>query len=278
MWGGKIFYFQPSFSVQIQSLVDYLHDLNANTDVHICLSLGYAPPLGAILCMNDIFYARPDRPKALESFANIQPQSDQMNTLRVSSVQEFTDEAFAGAVGNKGSMPMLFAGIKALITTRVVKMSTTVRADTSILEYAVETYQAAFEKLKGVKNLIFSITFEPLPVSLMGQSIARGGNALGLKPSDGPLVVVLFYSSWDSSSDDETIYTVNKEALVRIEKEAESRSVLASYLYMKYAFTHQDPIGSHGAESQAHLQAVSAKYDPEGFFLAAGAGPFKLSA
>lgn len=40
LWGGKLFYFQPSFSGQIQSLVDYLHTPNADVDVHICVSLG----------------------------------------------------------------------------------------------------------------------------------------------------------------------------------------------------------------------------------------------
>ncbi|KAI0006958.1 FAD-binding domain-containing protein [Xylariaceae sp. FL0662B] len=259
LWGGKVFYFQPAFLGKTRSLVDYLHDPNADVDIHICLSLGYAAALGDIVCMNDIFCARPEKPKALEPFADIEPQIDQMNTLRVDSLKNFTAEAFSGALSN-----------------RVVKMSTTVKADTEILEYAVETYRASFEKLKGVENLLFSITFEPLPVSLMEQSVARGGNSLGLKPSDGPLVVVLFYTSWDSPSDDEIVYSVNKEALQAIDNEAQRKRVSASYLYFSYTSTHQDPIGSYGAESKKRLQAVSAKYDPDGFFQTAVAKPFKL--
>ncbi|RYP26836.1 hypothetical protein DL768_011554 [Monosporascus sp. mg162] len=258
LWGGKIFYFQNSFSGQIQSLVDYLHNQN-DVDVHICVSLGYAAALGDIMCMNDIFCLNPEKPKALEPFADIQPQIDQMRTLRVDSLKGFTDEAFAGAPAN-----------------RVVKMSTTVKADTKILEYAVETYHASFKKLKGVENLLFSITFEPVPVSLIEHSISRGGNSLGLKASDGPLVVVLFYTSWDSPSDDEKVYEVNKEALETIDSEAQSKEVSTAYRYLNYTFTHQDPISSYGPESKAHLQAVSAKYDPEGFFQTAGVGPFKL--
>lgn len=101
MWGGKLFYFQPSFPGQIQSLVEYLHDPNADTGVHICLSLGYAAALGDIICMNDIFCTRPERPKALEPFASIQPQIDEMNTLRVDNLKSFTDEAFSGASSNR---------------------------------------------------------------------------------------------------------------------------------------------------------------------------------
>lgn len=174
-------------------------------------------------------------------------------------------------------MSMVLLILKALISNRVVKMTTTVKADTRILEYAVETFRASLEQLKGVGNLLFSITFEPLPVSMIKQSVARGGNSLGLKPSDGPLVVVLLYTSWDNSSDDEMVYDVNKGALENIDKEAQKRDVYASYRYLNYAFTHQDPIGSYGPVSKAHLKSVSAKYDPEGFFQTTGAGSFKLS-
>ncbi|KAI1653887.1 FAD-binding domain-containing protein [Daldinia decipiens] len=260
LWGGKVFYFEPSFSGQIQNLVDYMHNPEADVDVHICVSLGYAAAVGSILCMNDIFCTKPEKPKALEPFADIQPQIDQMKTLRIDNLKNLTTEAFSGAPSN-----------------RIVKISTTVKVDTGILKYAVETYHAAFEKLKEVENLLFSITFEPLPVSMIEQSIARGGNSLGLKPSDGPLIVILFYNSWDSPEHDEKVYDVNKKALEVIDKEAQSRSVSAAYRYLNYAFTHQDPISSYGPESKAHLQAVSAKYDPEGFFQIAGVGPFKLS-
>jgi hypothetical protein len=101
MWGGKIFYFQPNFPGQIKSLVDYLHAPSPETNIHICLSLGYAAALGDIMCMNDIFCTTPAKAKTLEPFANIQPQIDQMNTLRVDNLKSFTDEAFVGASPNR---------------------------------------------------------------------------------------------------------------------------------------------------------------------------------
>ena len=101
MWGGKLFYFEPSFPSQIRSLVDYLKNPQSETDVHICLSMGYAAALGSIMCMNDIFCSRPVKPKALEPFADVQPQVDQMRTLRVDNLKSFTDEAFGGAAKNR---------------------------------------------------------------------------------------------------------------------------------------------------------------------------------
>jgi hypothetical protein len=156
-------------------------------------------------------------------------------------------------------------------------MTTTVKPDASILEFAVQTFRESFEELRNVNNILFSVTFEPIPVCMIEQSNARGQNALALKPSSGPLVIILFYTSWYDANDTDHIYEVNKRALRRIEDEAKARSVAADYLYLNYAFTHQDPISSYGDESKARLQAVSAKYDPDGFFQSVVVGPFKLS-
>lgn len=158
-----------------------------------------------------------------------------------------------------------------------MKTSTTVKADTKILEYAIEAYHAAFEKLKGVENLLFSITFEALPGSLMERSIVKGGNSLGLNPSDSPVVVVLFYTSWDKPNDDRKVYDVNKEALENIDNEAKNRDVSAIYRYSSYTSPEKALFGSFGPESKRYLKTITTKYDPDGFFQITGAGPFKLS-
>lgn len=155
-------------------------------------------------------------------------------------------------------------------------MSTTVKGNADILEYSVKAYHAAFDRLKQVENLLFSITFEPVPSSIIRNSISRGGNSLGLESKDGPLVVVLFYTSWDNPSDDELVYGVNKDTIASIEEEAHKKKVSASYRYLNYAFAGQDPFASYGSATKDQLLKVSMKYDPDGFFDSAGAGPFKL--
>jgi hypothetical protein len=57
--------------------------------------------MGAVLCMNDILCLSPHKPKSLEPFADIQPQIDQMRTLRTGTLKSFTDEAYAGAAANR---------------------------------------------------------------------------------------------------------------------------------------------------------------------------------
>jgi hypothetical protein len=157
-----------------------------------------------------------------------------------------------------------------------MKMLTTVKADASVLEFAVKEFHAALEKLKDIKNLLFSIKFEPIPVSMIEQSEARGTNAINLKTSDGPLVVILLYASWDEASGTDRVYKVNQEAFGKIEKEAEAKSASATYRYLNYAFLHQDAIFSYGNASKTKLREVGARYDPDSFFQTAGAWPFKL--
>jgi FAD/FMN-containing dehydrogenase len=72
MWGGKLFHFELSFSGQIYTLVHYLRQDKPETDIYICLSLGYTAAMGAVLCMNDIFCLLLHKPKSLEPFVDIQ--------------------------------------------------------------------------------------------------------------------------------------------------------------------------------------------------------------
>ena len=105
----------------------------------------------------------------------------------------------------------------------------------------------------------------------------RGGNAFGLDPSDGPLVVVLLYTSWDERESDEMVFKASKDALQSIDKEAAAKGVSSAYSYLNYAFPgFNDPVASYGSAQQVFLQEVGKKYDPEGFFQTAGVGPFKL--
>jgi hypothetical protein len=51
--------------------------------------------------MNDIFSLKPAMPKALEPFANVQPQIDSMKSLRVDTLKGLADEGFSGAAANR---------------------------------------------------------------------------------------------------------------------------------------------------------------------------------
>lgn len=155
-------------------------------------------------------------------------------------------------------------------------MNITVKADVATLQAAADIYTGGLGPVKPVEGLTASFTLQPYPVSLMEQSEATGGNSLGLKSSDGPLVSILLLTYWQNRSDDDAVIAFMKEALDKMKQDAESRGQLLPFVYMNYAWTHQDPINSYGAENKKKLQHASKKYDPEGLFQKSCPGGFKL--
>ncbi|KAF4631708.1 hypothetical protein G7Y89_g6423 [Cudoniella acicularis] len=262
IWGGTVLYFAPSFPSQIEALVNELRDPNASKETHLMISIGYSPLYGKdVLCLNQPYYTQAvENPPVLDPFTKIQPQIDAMNTMRLHSLKDAADEQ----AGSSQSQ------------VRCAYMNITVKADVDTLRAGSDIYTAGLESVKTVENGLFSLTLQPYPVSLIEKSAASGGNSLGLDPADGPLVSVLLLSYWKNKSDDDAVLAFMKSTLEMIRQDAASRNQLTPYVYMNYAFSHQDPIGSYGAKNKGKLQEASKKYDPEGLFQKGFPGGFKL--
>jgi hypothetical protein len=155
-------------------------------------------------------------------------------------------------------------------------MNVHVKADAPTLSYASDLYVAGIEPLKNVANITASFTLQPYAVSLLDHTDFQGGNVLGLGPSDGPIVSVLFLTWWDDAEDDELVISTLRGIMDQIKADAATRGTLIPFEYMNYAYDFQDPITSYGAASKAFLQATSKKYDPTGFFQDTVPGGFKL--
>ncbi|OJD15367.1 hypothetical protein AJ78_04372 [Emergomyces pasteurianus Ep9510] len=260
-WGGSVYYFQPSFPLQIEAMVKELRNPNATEETHLMISIGYAAQFGQIMCHNQVYYTQAvERPPVLEPFTTIQPQVDQLNSMRIQSLVESASEQASDAMDRQ----------------RCAYMNTTLKADITTLQAVADIYTSALDPLKSLEGLICSLTLQPYPNSLLKKSALHGGNSLGLDPADGPLVSVLLLTYWKNNSDDEIVLGVMKETLEKVEKAAVSRNQAADFKYMNYSFNFQDPIGSYGPENKQKLQKVSQKYDPEGLFQKSVPGGFKL--
>lgn len=95
-WGGSVFYFPPSFPGQIEALVGELKKPDASAETHLMISIGYSvsfAQLGGDLCMNQLYYTGPvENPPVLEPFATVQPQIDQLNTMRTLNLKDAAAE------------------------------------------------------------------------------------------------------------------------------------------------------------------------------------------
>ncbi|XDG00627.1 hypothetical protein ABKA04_000242 [Annulohypoxylon sp. FPYF3050] len=236
-WGGSVYYFPPSF-----------------------LTIGYSAAfaqMGGDLCMNQLYYTREvEKPAVLEPFVSIQPQVEQLNSMRMLSLKD------AAAEQSQQSAD----GI------RCAYMNTTVQADAATLQAASDIYTAALGPLKAIDGITCSLTLQAYPVSLL----EKCDISLGMTVADGPLVSVLLLTWWKNKEDDEKIIQTFKGVLEKIDQDAASRGTAHPFKYMNYAYSFQDPISSYGPGNQEKLREVSVKYDPDGLFQKGVPGGFKL--
>lgn len=210
------------------------------------------------IIVNNLEYTKEEaNPPVFENFTSL-PQS--FNTMRVSNLTDFTLEI---AVSNPdGRRQLMMTGT----------YSNSAKMMSTIFDIANRTLQS----IDDVPNLVYSITFQPMPTAITSKAKSRGGNSLGLSASDGNLFNMLLAVSWDDSADDARIEQHAKDLFQECEDEAKKLGLYNKYQYLNYAAPWQDPISGYGAAQKAKLQAVSKKYDPKGVFQKQVPGGFKL--
>ncbi|KAH8432049.1 FAD-binding oxidoreductase [Aspergillus melleus] len=238
-WGGSVYYFEPSFPSQMEALVTEVQKPDATEETHLMISIGYAAQFGQTMCQNQVYYTQNvEKPAVLEPFTAIEPQVDQLNSMRLQSLKEAASEQASVAMDQ----------------LRCAYMNITVQADVETLQTASQVYTSAIEP----------------------KSAEHGGSSLGLEAVNGPVVSVLLLTYWKNRSDDEQVLGTMRGVLERIEEAVESRGQSVPFRFMNYSCTFQDPIASYGPENKQRMQNVSRKYDPKGMFQKGVPGGFKL--
>jgi hypothetical protein len=93
LWGGSVYYFAHSFPSQIEALVNEIQKPDASEETHLMISIGYAAQFGQTVCQNQVYYTQAvEKPAVLEPFTAIQPQIEQMNSIRMMSLKEASSE------------------------------------------------------------------------------------------------------------------------------------------------------------------------------------------
>ena len=155
-------------------------------------------------------------------------------------------------------------------------MTTTVKLNATILQNTATAFTASLPRVASVEGLYYALTFQPLPVALLKQSEARGGNSLGLDSADGPLAIVQLLAHWQNAGDDNTIIPAGRRFVNLVNAIAQGQGQASPFRFMNYAYKGQEVIQGYGAEAGEKLRAASKKYDPEGFFQTGVPGGFKL--
>lgn len=168
----------------------------------------------------------------------------------------------------------------------------TFKVSAKLLSKIVDIFLEEIQPILGVKDVIPSIVLQPInkdEIHLFGKN---GGNCLGIKDGDGPLIRTYPSTNWDSlanhsivfstvfrwslSEDDSIMSIAGRNIQDRAVALAKEMGLHHRYIYQNYANISQDVFGGYGEENREKLKKIQKKYDPEGIFVKLQPGYFKL--
>lgn len=143
-----------------------------------------------------------------------------------------------------------------------------------MLRAAYDAFSNSLEGVKDIKDLTWSMSFEPLPPQIYQRNAA--GNTLGLANRSGTRVVCLFSHAWSDEADNERATAAAAALVGAVEKSARDLGAYDPFVYLNYAGDWQDPISSYGDESVQQLRRLRDRVDPNGVFTRLVPGGFKI--
>lgn len=148
------------------------------------------------------------------------------------------------------------------------------KLDRHMVEFAFNVSFDEFSQILDVQGIVPANTLQVITIPQLDQFQKKGGNAFGLTPADGPILLINLSFRWELAEDDERVMRAAANVVRRFEEEAARRDVTEKFLYMNYASQYQDVLGSY--RDTKVLKKVARKYDPREVFQKLQPGYFKL--
>ncbi|PGG98860.1 hypothetical protein AJ80_09442 [Polytolypa hystricis UAMH7299] len=266
MWGGVRAHL---FSLDIKTiLIDGITSFNQHVadDPKLAVIISFSYNYGMLFTSLVADYALPQAdPDILAShfgdLSSITPASD---TTRVTSLSDLTEELGAAA-------PI---GFRNQFTTATFKNGA--KLLNGIVDIFITEVNRVKDSISTTSGFVPTVAFQPMPTVMTSKFSKRGGNALGVSPSEGPLILAQFNWQWASSADDHIVIPAIKSIVDQSNALAEEMGLANDFVYLNYAAPHQKPIQGYGAENVNKLRGAQKKYDPTKVFEILQPGGFKL--
>lgn len=155
----------------------------------------------------------------------------------------------------------------------------TFKPNPALEEKLYALFKEAVEKIRHVETWGYSCVLQPLAKISIEKTAKHGGNVLGLKEGDGPLVIYLLPWAWKNSKDDQIMREVAQDLVEKSEAAAKEMGLWHPYKYINYAAVWQPVYEGYGEENLRFLKSVQRKYDLDHVFTKGGlaGGFFKLN-
>ena len=256
MWGGDRILLETQFPAAIDAFVNLGN--NAAKDPKAAQILSIIAQNGTRIASAQLEYAEPNANAPIFSEWNaITPAVDNIGIHTLSELTDMLD--VSNTVGLRQSY-----------------WAQTVKLDKDLLNFILNAFFEENAKVADIENFLNPLSFQVITVPQMQKMRQNGGNALGLDPEHGPLLLMNASPAWTNAADDERVNQFANTLFQRTAAEAEKRGLASRYLYMNYASKYQDVIASYGSSNKARLQSIANKYDPKEVFQKLQPGYFKL--
>ena len=178
---------------------------------------------------------------------------------------------------------------------------TAIRAgDASVLEAVIDNYGTWVQENMADKgpDVMAVLLIIPISRTTIAQFQKNGGNSLGVDADTPTQIKINTYVTWSDPAMDDAIGEAGTKLVGQTERIAKDagafdggvsqysglseargrqRLTMQQFIYMNYAERTQDVFERRGADTIAHLKAVSEKYDPDDVLLTQWKGFFKIS-
>lgn len=131
--------------------------------------------------------------------------------------------------------------------------------------------------ISDAAGLLPALVMQPITKPMVSHFSQAGGNALGISPSDAPLILMNVAIMWSSPSDDARIIAAATRIVDRSVAVAKAMGLDHRYIYQNYANLNQKVFAGYGETNLQRLREVSKKYDRDGVFQDLQPGYFKLN-
>ncbi|OAG24666.1 FAD-binding domain-containing protein [Alternaria alternata] len=257
MFGGQRRFLSSSFPAAIDAFVNLGTSIAKYPKAAQFLAIILDAATNTQIAIAELEYADPvAKPPVFEEYFNVQAFQD---TTELNTLAYFTQQL-------NNSNPK---GYRESFWTSSSKL------DRDLVQFMFDATYEEFANIRDVAGILPANTFQIITVPQLEQMQKKGGNALGLSPSDGPILIINLSSRWDNAEDDERVLKANANIVRKMEAEAKRRNLVNDYIYMNYASQFQDVVGSYG-ESADKLRRIARKYDPTEVFQKLQPGYFKL--
>ncbi|KAL2268986.1 hypothetical protein VTJ83DRAFT_3832 [Remersonia thermophila] len=256
-----------------RELIPLMHDLlvarlPADPAAHAWLVVADVPELGGPVVLVDQFHAAHAAPSAAAAAAAAAPPA----AFAAFHAEDIRSRAFLTHV-RRATVGGLLVDADSPGGSRQTWWTTTVKATgtPALLLDVHALYAAHAERLRGGAAaagafVSAGLVLQAISTNVLQAMRVNGGNALGLAPDEGPLMLIQLSAVWADPALDDVVERACRETIRSIDALAAERGARTKngFVYMNYAGQGQDVLAGYGKANRDRLRKVAHKYDPQG--------------